>query len=179
MDVKKIREKLAAVLKESENDTKYRAFLDDYTMLLDEVKVNTDTANLAIEAVKLDQGNNFLDIFAGLDKKQVKDAWKIILNCGELKKNIDYGTFELMCSFAASSLVGLLKKCRTWDFDISDMIPDEKLLDEYEQEIELLENKADKTDGENKYLQELLLKERKLIQLIPEDEHRCIIQLAF
>jgi len=46
-----------------------------------------------------------------------------------------------MCSFAASALVGLLKKCRTWDFDISDMIPDEKLLDEYEQEIELLENK--------------------------------------
>ena len=41
-----------------------------------------------------------------------------------------------MCSFAASALVGLLKKCRTWDFDISDMIPDEKLLDEYEQEIE-------------------------------------------
>ena len=75
-----------------------------------------------------------------------------------------------MCSFAASALVGLLKKCRTWDFDISDMIPDEKLLDEYEQEIELLENKADKTDRENKYLQELLLKERKLIQLIPEDE---------
>ena len=35
MDVKKIREKLAAVLKESENDTKYRAFLDDYTMRLD------------------------------------------------------------------------------------------------------------------------------------------------
>lgn len=46
----------------------------------------------------------------------------------------------------------------------------EKLLDEYDQEIELLENKADKTDRENKYLQELLLKERKLIQLIPEDE---------
>ena len=88
MDVKKIREKLAAVLKESENDTKYRAFLDDYTMLLDEVKVNTDTANLAIEAVKLD---NFLDIFAGLDKKQVKDAWKIILNCGEFKKILTMG----------------------------------------------------------------------------------------
>ena len=46
----------------------------------------------------------------------------------------------------------------------------EKLLDEYDKEIELLENKADKTDRENKYLQELLLKERKLIQLIPEDE---------
>ena len=44
------------------------------------------------------------------------------------------------------------------------------LLDEYDQEIELLENKAGKTDGENKYLQELLLKERKLKQLIPEDE---------
>ena len=46
----------------------------------------------------------------------------------------------------------------------------EKLLDEYDKEIELLENKADNTDRENKYLQELLLKERKLIQLIPEDE---------
>ena len=88
MDVKTIREKLAAVLKEQENDTKYRVFIDDYTMLLDEVKVNTDTANLAIEAVKLDQGTNFLDIFAELDKKQIKDAWKIILNCGELKKKI-------------------------------------------------------------------------------------------
>ena len=86
MDVKTIREKLAAVLKEQENDTKYRVFIDDYTMLLDEVKVNTETANLAIEAVKLDQGTNFLDIFAELDKKQIKDAWKIILNCGELKK---------------------------------------------------------------------------------------------
>ena len=41
---------------------------------------------IAIEAVKLDQGTNFLDIFAELDKKQIKDAWKIILNCGELKK---------------------------------------------------------------------------------------------
>lgn len=91
MDVKTIREKLAAVLKEQENDTKYRVFIDDYTMLLDEVKVNTDTANLAIEAVKLDQGTNFLDIFAELDKKQIKDAWKIILNCGELKKILTMG----------------------------------------------------------------------------------------
>ena len=73
MDVKTIREKLAAVLKEQENDTKYRVFIDDYTMLLDEVKVNTDTANLAIEAVKLDQGTNFLDIFAELDKKQIME----------------------------------------------------------------------------------------------------------
>ena len=40
----------------------------------------------------------------------------------------------------------------------------EKLLDEYDKEIELLENKAGKTDGENKYLQVLLLKERKLMQ---------------
>ena len=43
-------------------------------------------------------------------------------------------------------------------------------MDEYDKEIELLENKADTTDRENKYLQELLLKERKLRQLIPEDE---------
>ena len=34
MDVKTIREKLAAVLKEQENDTKYRVFIDDYTMQL-------------------------------------------------------------------------------------------------------------------------------------------------
>ena len=53
---------------------------------------------------------------------------------------------------------------------IRDLAEYEKLLDEYDKEIELLENKADKTDGENKYLQELLLKERKLIQLIPENE---------
>lgn len=45
-----------------------------------------------------------------------------------------------------------------------------KLLVECEKEIELLENKADKTDRENKYLRELLLKERKLKKLIPEDE---------
>ena len=54
---------------------------------------------------------------------------------------------------------------------IRDLAEYEKLLDEYDKEIELLENKADKTDRENKYLQELLLKERKLIQLIPEDEN--------
>ena len=36
--------KVEEVIKEQENDTKYRVFIDDYTMLLDEVKVNTDTA---------------------------------------------------------------------------------------------------------------------------------------
>ena len=51
MDVKKIREKLAAVLKESENDTKYRAFLDDYTMLLDEVKASIRAVFAEPEAV--------------------------------------------------------------------------------------------------------------------------------
>lgn len=106
MDVKSVRDKLLTVIKEPENNTKYQAFINDYTILLDEVKINTDTANLAIESVKLDQGVNFLDTFAELEKKQVKDAWKIILNCGEFKKNTDYGAFRMMCSFAASALGG-------------------------------------------------------------------------
>ena len=42
----------------------------------------------------------------------------------------------------------------------------------------MLKNKAGKTDGENKYLQELLLKERKLIQLIPEDEDERELRLC-
>ena len=40
-----------------------------------------------------------------------------------------------------------------------------KLLDEYEKEIEKLENKANKTKEENAYLQKLLLTERKLRKL--------------
>jgi hypothetical protein len=41
----------------------------------------------------------------------------------------------------------------------------EKLLTEYEEEIQKLSEKADRTEKENQYLQELLLRERKLKNL--------------
>lgn len=40
------------------------------------------------------------------------------------------------------------------------------LLDEYEREIEMLENKVYKTEEENEYLQKLRLRERKLRRLV-------------
>ena len=42
----------------------------------------------------------------------------------------------------------------------------EKLLDEYEVEIERLEGKLNKTESENKYLSKLLNNERKLKQMV-------------
>ena len=42
----------------------------------------------------------------------------------------------------------------------------EKLLDEYEVEIERLEGKLNKTESENKYLSKLLSKKRKLKQMV-------------
>lgn len=106
MDVKSVKEKLLKVIEAPEDDTKYQTFVNAYIMLLDEVKINIATANIAIEAVKLDQGVNFLDAFVALDKKQVQDAWKVTRNCEEFKNNADYGAFRLMCSFAASALGG-------------------------------------------------------------------------
>lgn len=41
----------------------------------------------------------------------------------------------------------------------------EQLLDEYEAEIEKLTDKVNRTEEENKYLQELLIRERKLKKL--------------
>lgn len=41
----------------------------------------------------------------------------------------------------------------------------EELIDEYEKEIRILENKAHKTEEENRFLQELLLRERRLRQI--------------
>lgn len=106
MDIKSVKEKLAQVLETPENDAKYQAFINDYTMLLEEVKINADTANIAIEAVNLDQGVNFLDTFAALTKKQVQDAWKTIRGCEECKNNTGYKALKLMCFFAASALGG-------------------------------------------------------------------------
>ena len=69
MDIKIVRKKLNQALEAPEDDFKYQAFVNDYAMLLDAVKVNADTANLAIESVTLDNGVNFLDTFAALEKK--------------------------------------------------------------------------------------------------------------
>ena len=103
MEIASVREKLNQVLAEPENDNKYQAFINDYTLLLDEMKVNADTANLAIEAVNLDQGVNFLDTFAALNKKEVQDAWKATRGCEGFKNNIDLKALKLMSSFAASA----------------------------------------------------------------------------
>lgn len=104
MNSKLIKDKLMMTLNEPEDDKKYRAFIDDYIMLLDERKVNTDTANLAIEAVSIDQGMNFLEIFIALDKKKATEAWKIIKNCDGFRNNKDNNALKLMCSFATSGL---------------------------------------------------------------------------
>ena len=106
MDVKLVNQKLLRAIEKPEDDIRYQAFIKDYAMLLDEVRINTDTANLAIKAVKLDHGVNFLDTFAALNKKQIQEAWKAIRSCEEFKNNVDYGAFRLMCSFAASALGG-------------------------------------------------------------------------
>lgn len=106
MDIKLIKEKMLKALEDPENDAKHQAFINDYTMLLDEVRINTDTANLAIAAVKLDQGFNFLDAFASLDKTQVQSAWKVTRSCEEFKNNVDYNAFRLVCSLVASALGG-------------------------------------------------------------------------
>jgi hypothetical protein len=106
MDVKSVKEKLVQILETPEDDVKYQAFINDYTMLLAAVKINADTANMAIEAVNLDHGVNFLDTFAALTKKQAQDAWKTIRGCEAYKNNKEYKALKLMSSFAASALGG-------------------------------------------------------------------------
>lgn len=106
MDIKAVREKLAQVLQTPEDDAKYQAYINAYTMLLDEVKINADTANLAIEGVTLDQGVNFLDTFAALNKKEVQEAWNITRECEGYKNNVDFKALKLMCFFTASALDG-------------------------------------------------------------------------
>ena len=106
MDIKSVRDKLSQALAAPEDDAKYQAFVNAYIMLLDEVNINSDSANLAIEGVNLDQGVNFLDAFAALDKKQVQDAWKVIRGCEAYKNNENNNALKLMCSFAASALGG-------------------------------------------------------------------------
>lgn len=106
MDIKSVRENLNQALEAPEDNSKYQAFVNDYTMLLDEVKINVDTATLAIEGVTLDQGVNFLDTFAALDKKQIQEAWKSIRGCEEYKKNVDFKALKLMGAFTVSALGG-------------------------------------------------------------------------
>ncbi len=104
MNTKSVREKLMMTLNAPEDNKKYKLFIEDYIMLLDEMKINTDTANLAIEAVSIDQGINFLETFIALDKKKAVEAWKIIKNCEGFRNNKDNDALKLMCSFATSGL---------------------------------------------------------------------------
>ncbi len=55
-----------------------------------------------------------------------------------------------------------LKQQRDYQFERDEY---EDLLSQYEAEIELLEDKVNKSESENEYLQELLLRERKLRKL--------------
>lgn len=106
MDKNVVREKLNYLLAKPEDDARYQAYMNAYTMLLDEVKVTSDTANLAIDGVDIDQGVNFLDIFVSLDAKEIQEAWKVTRGSESYKKNDNYNALKLMCSFAASALGG-------------------------------------------------------------------------
>lgn len=106
MKAKLVREKLVTLLETPENDVKYQAFIDEYIGLLDQVKINADTANIAIEAITIDHGVNFLDAFANLDKKQVLNAWKATRDCASFKNNKDYNALKLMGAFTTSALEG-------------------------------------------------------------------------
>ena len=106
MDIKVVNDKLVQVIKAPEDDAKYQAFIGAYTMLLDSVKVNADTVGVAIDSVNIDQGVNFLDTFAALNKKDAQAAWKTLRNSEKFKANEDYKALKLMCSFAASGIGG-------------------------------------------------------------------------
>lgn len=106
MNIKVVNDKLVQVIKDPEDDAKYQAFIGVYTMLLDSVKVNADTVNIAIDSVDIDQGVNFLDTFAALSKKEAQVAWKTLRNSEKFKANEAYKSLRLMCFFAASGIGG-------------------------------------------------------------------------
>lgn len=106
MDIKSVRNKLSQALAAPEDDAKYQVFVNAYVMLLDEMKINNDTACIAIEGVTIDKGVNFLDTFARLEKKEVQDAWKVIRGCEAYKNNVEYNALKLMSSCVASALGG-------------------------------------------------------------------------
>lgn len=88
MDIKIVR-KTTRVLEAPEDDFKYQAFVNDYAMPLDAVKVNADTANLAIESVTFDNGVNFLDTFVDLEKSRFMMHGRALEKCEQYKKNVD------------------------------------------------------------------------------------------
>ncbi len=106
MELKAVEEKLVQALAKPEEEKLVQEYISDFVAFLDEQKITTDTANLAIKGVDLDQGVNFLDAFASLEKKAVQEAWKTVRNCEEYKKNADRKALKLICAFAASALGG-------------------------------------------------------------------------
>lgn len=55
---KKVEEKLQELIQEPDNDNKYQAFVNEYVMLLDQVKINEETVKIAYNAVDFDHGMN-------------------------------------------------------------------------------------------------------------------------
>ena len=106
MNEKKVEEKLQELIQEPDNDNKYQAFVNEYVMLLDQVKINEETVKIAYNAVDFDHGMNFIDTFISLDKKTAQNVWKIIRGSDEFKSNTQNHAIKLISSMAASGLCG-------------------------------------------------------------------------
>lgn len=106
MDINIVKEKLNQVLYSPEEDSKFHAYISAYRMLLDEVRINSETANIAIKAVDLDHGVEFLEAYLALEKKETIEAWKTIRKCEELKNNTNNNGLKLISIFIASALSG-------------------------------------------------------------------------
>lgn len=106
MNEKKVEEKLQELIQEPDNDNKYQAFVNEYVMLLDQVKINEETVKIAYNAVDFDHGMNFIDTFISLDKKTAPNVWKIIRGSDEFKSNTQNHAVKLISSMAASGLCG-------------------------------------------------------------------------
>ena len=106
MEIKAVEEKMIQALSKPEDEKLVQEYIGDYVDLLDELKITTDTANLAVKGVDLDQGVNFLDAFAGLEKKAVQTGWKTVRECEAFKNNENHKALKLACAFAASALCG-------------------------------------------------------------------------
>ena len=106
MEIKVVEEKMTEVLASPDNEDLVREYIDMFVSLLEEIKITTDTTNIAVKSVNLDHGVNFIDTFTGLEKKAAQDAWKTIRNNEGLKKKKDLNWLRLMSAFALSALCG-------------------------------------------------------------------------
>ncbi len=106
MEIKTVEEKMIQALSKPNDEKLVQEYIGDYVAVLDELKITADTANLAVNGVDLDQGVNFLDAFASLEKKAIQTAWKTIHECEAFKNNENRKALKLACAFAASAFGG-------------------------------------------------------------------------